>query len=632
MCGICGAINLTGTPLDIEILKRMPQALIHRGPDDEGTYLEKEIFLGARRLAIIDLEKGHQPLHNEDESVWLVFNGEIYNYKELRQGLEARGHRFYTFSDTETIVHLYEEYGRDCVEQLNGMFAFAVWDKNKKTLFLARDRLGIKPLYYSHSNKNFVFGSEIKSLLVEPQISRSVDIAALDTYLTCQYILSPDTIFKEIKKLPPGHTLTYTNGVISISRYWDIPLEHCREKSDECYIEKILDLLRDSIRLRLRSDVPFGAFLSGGIDSSAVVGLMAGLMDKPVRTFSMGFDEPSFSELKYARLISDCFGTTHHEFIVTPPDVTQILSKIIWHFDEPFGDSSSIPTFMVSQLAKEKVKMVLSGDGGDELFAGYERYLAAKFMKHYLNIPGGIREKIISPAVKLLPEGSAIHDFRRELRKFILSGHAAGNKPPSPDEIYAGWMSIFNSPMKESLYSAELKSALRDVTDNPLLAYFQKAGRRDYLNRFLYVDATTYLPEDLLTKVDRMSMANSLEVRIPFLDYRLVEFAFGIPSHLKLKGTTPKYILKKALYKLVPKQILRHRKHGFGVPIGNWLRAELRDWSRDILLDERALKRGYFNKDFLEQLLGEHQRGLRDHSHRIWSLLVLELWHCNYID
>lgn len=628
MCGICGKININNREVvDARLIHKMTEVLKHRGPDDEGIYINGNVGIGHRRLSIIDLSKdARQPMSNEDKSIWIVCNGEIYNFQELRKVLEKKGHIFCSRSDTEVIIHLYEELGTDCVEKLRGMFAFCIWDEKRKRLFLARDRIGQKPLNYAIKNGNIIFASEIKSILQDPEISREVDINALDSYLTYQYVPAPETMFSGINKLPPAHSLVWENGKIKIERYWNLNFQNKINMAEDEFCQRILDLLTEATKIRLVSDVPLGVFLSGGIDSSAIVGLMSKLSSHPVKTFSIGFEEETFNELKYARKVAKIFATDHHEYIVKP-EALNILPKIIWHFNEPFADSSCIPTYYLSKMTRQEVTVALNGDGGDETFAGYERYVANKIANIYNLIPQSIRKNLVSFITTVLPESTRRKDFIKRFKRFAKANDS------SRERRYARWMSIFDDDLKSNLYSEKLKNRLKGIDSwNYLLDVYRQSDANNFIDATLFVDIMTYLPGDLLVKIDISSMANSLEARSPFLDHKLMEFAASIPSNLKLKGWTTKYLLKKALTKILPKDILNRRKAGFGVPIGTWFRQELKDYAYDILLSEKSLKRGYFKKEAIKRILDEHTKGKIDHGARIWSLINFELWHQMFID
>jgi len=627
MCGIAGFIDKQGaTPIFVHaerasLLNRMCRVLRHRGPDDQGVLIKDGVALGMRRLSIIDLAGGQQPISGEDGSATIVFNGEIYNFLELKQHLQGRGHVFKTHSDTEAIVHAYEEYGASCVDHLRGMFAFAIWDDKEQQLFIARDRVGKKPLYYTTTaDGTFVFGSELKALLQHPGILRETDPEALDAYLTLGYVPDPLSIFRGIHKLPPGHHLTFSKGEVHIAQYWDFQFSPAETKPENECLEELRQLLDESVRLRLVSDVPLGAFLSGGIDSSTIVALMARQMGQPVKTFSIGFHEDSYNELEFARLTAKKYGTDHHEFFVTP-EICSIVDELVWHFDEPFADSSAIPTYMVSKLAREYVTVVLSGDGGDELFAGYTRYVVDRGRSTFAYMPGLVRKGLMQPLSSHLPHGTLGRNFIHNISL-------------DPIDRYLDSVSVFTRLNKESLYTDGFRQQLRDgdwVT-KCFHKLVEKVGTRNSLDRLLYLDSKTYLPGDIMTKVDRMSMAVSLEARAPLLDHKLIDFVTHIPASLKLAGNETKHILKRAVSDLVPKEILNRPKQGFGVPIQEWINQELRGRMHEILSDSRTRQRGYFKAEYLEVLLDEHERGRRDHSMGLWALLMLELWHRQFID
>ena len=626
MCGIAGFFEAEGTRSpgeQREILARMCDAIEHRGPDDEGVFIEGGVALGMRRLSIIDLYTGHQPIPNEDGSIWIVFNGEIYNYRELRDELIQRGHAFRTNTDTETIIHLYEEEGEKCVRRLRGMFAFAIFDKRNQKLFIARDRVGVKPLHYALAGSRLVFGSEIKSLLSHPDVPRAVNLEAISDFLSFSYVPDPHTAFRGIRKLPPGHTLTFKDGMLVTRCYWDFSYPEREsggeEHDQEYYTERLRELLAESVRIRLMSDVPLGAFLSGGIDSSTVVAMMARAMDQPVKTFSIGFSESSHDELHYARIAARHFQTDHHEFIVTP-DVCRIVEEIVWHHDEPFADVSSVPTYIVSKMAREHVTVVLSGDGGDELFAGYERYLVDRGREKYERIPGVIRRNLMLRPSRWLPRSVYGKNYLR-------------NVALDPEARYIDSISCFSDEKKQLLLSNEFCRAMsgHNATER-FTRLFAAPGSSERLDHLLYLDSKTYLPGDIMTKVDRMSMAHSIEAREPLLDHKLIEFAQQIPARFKLDGLETKSILKKAMRGIIPEEIIRRPKQGFGVPMQKWFKEDLREMVVDTLTDSRTRQRGYFNQRVVEGILGEHLRGRRDNSRHLWSLLMLELWHRAFID
>src|ERR1700752_557109 len=626
MCGIAGFIDLwdaSGRAVEdrAQILDRMCRVIRHRGPDDQGVMLEPGVALGMRRLSIIDLAGGHQPISGEDGSVTIVFNGEIYNFLELKRDLEAYGHKFKTNSDTETIVHGYEEFGAECLKHLRGMFVFAIWDNKARCLFVARDRVGKKPLYYTTTlNGTFVFGSELKSLLEHPDVVRELDPQALDASLTLGYVPDPLSIFRHIYKLPPGHYLTLSGGTISVKQYWEFDFRHEESRSEEDYLAELRTLLEESVRLRLISDVPLGAFLSGGIDSSTVVALMARHMGQPVKTFSIGFHEDSYNELRYARLTAEKFGTDHHEFFVTP-DICSIVDELAWHFDEPFADSSALPTYMVSKLARDYVTVVLSGDGGDELFAGYTRYVVDRKREGFALLPKPFRERVMRPLSLRLPHATWGRNYLH-------------NVSLDPIARYLDSVSIFSSLNRKSLYTTGFSRQLKHGSYASRL-FQQLVGEIESdepLDSLLYIDSKTYLPGDILVKVDRMSMAVSLEARAPLLDHKLIAFVTGIPASLKLAGFETKHLLKKAVEDLIPAEILHRPKQGFGVPIQEWINRELRSRLRETLTEPRTRQRGYIDAHYVDVLLDEHERGRRDHSMGLWALFMLELWNRQFLD
>ncbi len=625
MCGIAGFISRTSENSETReaLLDSMCRVITHRGPDEQGTVVVGKAAMGMRRLSIIDLTTGQQPIYNNDRSKLIVFNGEIYNFKELKTDLEAHGYKFRTNSDTETIIHAYEKYGADCVQRLRGMFAFAIWDEREQSLFIARDRVGKKPLFYTVTAEGeFVFGSEMKVLLEHGGVKREIDHGALDAYLTFGYVPEEMCIFKGVQKLEPGHFLIFKNGEVRTERYWDF--DYSREQlsaSEDEIAANLLDKLRDAVGVRLMSEVPLGAFLSGGVDSSAVVGLMSQILDQPVKTFSIGFNEDSFDELKYARFAAEHFKTDHHEFILTP-DFVDIVDDLVWHFDEPFADPSSLPTYMISKLAREHVTVILSGDGGDELFAGYTRYVTESNQGALASLPRAVRQNLIRPLSEILPHGTRGKNYL-----YNISLDDAGR--------YIDSISHFNGPRKRMLYSAGVKSKMNGSMELGE-KLFQKITANmksgDPVENLLYLDSKTYLPGDILTKVDRMSMASSIEARSPLLDHKLIEYVTRIPSKLKLKGNETKYIFKKAVEGFVPSEILYREKQGFGVPIGDWINMQLKERITSDLSDRRSLDRGYFDAGYVSLLLDEHRRGRRDHSYALWTLWMLELWHRRYID
>jgi asparagine synthase (glutamine-hydrolysing) len=621
MCGIAGIFDRSGAsdPRCAEILARMTRTLIHRGPDDEGYLVDGPVGLGFRRLSIIDLAGGHQPLSNEDGSVWVVFNGEIYNYPDLTHELETKGHVFRTRSDTECIVHAYEQWGAECVQRFRGMFAFAVWDRRQQRVFLARDRLGKKPLYYALIGNTLIFGSEIKALLAFPGLDRALDLQALSDFLSLLYIPSPKSIFRHVRKLPPGHYLLAGREAVSVRQYWDVHFASTLAEPDDA-AQRLAEVLDEAVRIRLRSDVPLGAFLSGGLDSSAVVGVMSRELKTPVITSSIGFAEDAFNELPYARQVAELFRTEHHEHMVTP-DALEVLEKLVWHYDEPFGDSSAVPTYYVSKLAREHVTVALSGDGGDENFAGYRRYyFDVRENKVRALIPGWLRRPMFSAIGALYPKADYLPQIFRG--KAFLS-----NVARTPWGAYFYSVSGMQEEDKAQLLRADVRAALGGYHSATLFEeLYRTADGPDSLSRIQYIDFKTYLPDDILAKVDRASMAVSLEVRCPILDHRLVEYVAGLPSPLKLKGTRTKLIFKQAIRGLLPESIFERSKMGFAVPIGSWLRHELRPLISDYALGT-VKRHDLFDTDMVAKLWREHQSGLRDRTTELWGILVFNMWH-----
>lgn len=619
MCGICGffARNVLSEPPNLKnCLYKMTNSLLHRGPDEDGYYIDYPVFLGHRRLSIIDLSTGHQPISNEDDSVTVVFNGEIYNFSELRTDLIRKGHIFKTNTDTEVIVHAYEEYGFDCLKYFNGMFAFALRDKRQGLLFLVRDRLGVKPLYYLNNDKLFAFTSELKALKEIPFLSLDVDPNAVDLYLFFGYIPAPGTIFHGVKKLLPGHYLIVSRNGIVCRSYWDINSNSSREPISEAGLgQEVRDTFMDAVHKRLISDVSLGAFLSGGIDSSAVVCAMARFMNRPVKTFSIGFKEKEFSELADARLVANYIGSEHHEFIVEP-EHADLLQKLVWHLDEPFADSSALPTYYLSRMTRDYVTVALSGDGGDELFGGYRRYLASPAERVAQFMPA-ILARPLSALGKVLPEAMS--------GKHFLEALTSGSW-----QAYANKIGCFPD-LRSRLYSDDLLTHLGQESTY-FKQYFEPLTSKDPLLAMSFFDLKAYLPDDILVKVDRMSMAVSLEARNPLLDYRLVELAFSIPSYLKIKNGETKYIFKKAIAGLVPPAVFRKKKQGFGVPLKFWFKDDLQEYISQILLDRVTLQRGYFKAGMIKNILRWHKEGHRDYSYWIWALLMLELWHRAFWD
>jgi asparagine synthase (glutamine-hydrolysing) len=623
MCGIAGIV---GRNKDCRVehsdVRRMCDVIVHRGPDDEGLYVDGHVGLGMRRLSIIDLSSGHQPIHNEEETVWIVFNGEIYNFLELRSDLESRGHRFYTNTDTEVIVHLYEDFGDTCVQKLRGMFAFAIWDDRQQSLLLARDRFGKKPLHYAWSGDRLFFGSEIKSILsVAPELN-TVDSEGLLSYFSFGYIPDPLTAFTQIKKLPPGHVLKFCNGQTRVRQYWDLPHFGSYEPpSEDGCLADLEHRLGEAVKIRLISDVPLGALLSGGVDSSVVVALMAKYSTAPVKTFTIRFPNADFNEAGYARSVANTFKTEHHEFVVEP-NFLELLGKLTQILEEPFGDSSIIPTFCVSRLAREHVTVALAGDGGDELFAGYDRYQINLQRRKRDFIPGWCGRIYRERIFRHLPEGTY---GRRFLYTMSLP----------EEQRYLDEISMFSLNGKEqSIFSSDFK-AIAEKYPSPMdrfRDYLDVAPTDDALAQLQYLDIKTYLPGDILTKVDRMSMATSLEVRAPLLDHVFAEWVTQLPSSWKLRGREKKYLLKKLALRLgVPRDAIYRPKQGFAVPLVHWFRKELKQDLLGILLEPQTLQRGYFSTTGIRQLIDEFVRGRRDRSNELWTLLIFELWHRNFL-
>ncbi|HEY7292705.1 MAG TPA: asparagine synthase (glutamine-hydrolyzing) [Vicinamibacterales bacterium] len=625
MCGIAGFVDTTDARTvfsreeSLALVHRMCDVIRHRGPDDEGVLVDDGVALGMRRLSIIDLATGHQPIPNEDRTVWVVFNGELYNFRELRRELESAGHRFSTSTDTEVIVHAYEEWGDHAIGRLRGMFALAIWDLRVRALLLARDRIGIKPLYYADVDGRLYFGSEIKSLLCAPDVSRALDLDALDHYLSFLYTPRDGSIFAAVRKLPPGHLLKWCDGKIDVATYWQLAPAETFAGDETQAISALRGVLADAVRSHLVSDVPLGAFLSGGIDSSVVVGLMAEASPTPVKTFSIGFDEPAFDELEPARQVARHFGTDHHEFVVRP-NAVDILDSLISHFDEPFADSSAIPTWYVSELARKHVTVVLSGDGGDELFGGYDRYIPPSRVAAFdrLGVPA---RGLAASVAACLPHGARGKNFLRHVGR-------------DPENRYIDAIRFFAADEKSSLLTDDVRRRISAPDPEVRIASAFEDGRHlPWPSQMMRFDAMTYLPEDVLTKVDRMSMAHSIESRVPLLDNEVIAFASTLPASLKIKNGRRKHVLKEVAATLMPKHLIDRPKQGFGVPIGLWFQdGALHEVFADTLLSPRAVGRGYFQRAFVERLVREHMSGKRDHALRLWQLVVFERWQRQYVD
>src|SRR5258706_2983132 len=631
MSGICGGIQLNGKTVfaaATSLFEPMTSALTHRGPDDHGAVVFDNAVLSMTRLSIIDLEGGQQPIANEGENCWIVFDGEIYNFKELRAELEGRGQRFRSRSDTEVILRAYEEWGVECVRRLRGMFAIAIYDRRKKSaarprLFLARDRLGKKPLYYYQDDERLIFGSEIKAILAHAEVRPEVNRSVIPLYLTYGYAPSPMTFFENIRELPSGHSLLVEDGEVILRRYWSAPreLNSAPELAEAEYLQHVRESFEDAVRLRLVSDVPVGAFLGSGVNSAAVLAVMTKLAGGPVKTFSIGIaDEPSFNELPFQRMVAQRFGSDHHELIIRP-DAVELLPKLVWHYDQPFADTLAIQTYLLAQMTREHVKVALTGDGGDELFAGYECLAAARLAECYRRAPQFLRNSL-NRFARAWPESTVYGDLARRISRFV-----DGAAMPLP-ERYLQWVGIFQPDYLHQLID---DSHAIDPVEH-FRGYFTGRERDDPLAELLAVHLSTYVAGDLLVKADRMTMANSLQTRCPFLDHELLEFASRIPSSLKLKGITTKYVLKRAMEETLPREITWRKKQRFAVPVGQWFRDGLKNFLCDNLLSQTALRRGYFDERAVCRLVAEHLSGKRDHGHRLWALLTLEIWHQRFVD
>jgi asparagine synthase (glutamine-hydrolysing) len=615
MCGICGIVNFAGAPVGAEVLGRMTDLLAHRGPDAAGYHYERGVGLGHRRLSIIDLDNGQQPLANEDESVWIVFNGEIYNYLELRAFLQSKGHCFRTRSDTEVIVHLYEELGEECFARLHGMFAIALFDRTRKRVVLARDRIGKKPLFYSYANSTLVFGSESKAVVASGYCHAEIDPTAICDYFTFLYIPSPKSIYRDVHKIAPAQYAVFSENGVRFQPYWDLRFASAEEKSDEEWSDLVRDALLQAVRCRLMSEVPLGGFLSGGVDSSAVVACMARLLDRPVTTCTVGFDEHQYSEVEHARTLARHVDAKHHQSIVHP-DAVDVVARLAWHFDEPFADSSAVPTYYVSKAAREHVTVALSGDGGDESFAGYRRYQRETATNRIRSIfPTAIQRNLIRPLANSYPHLGGLPALARG--KALL-------KRVAQDPL-EGYLTRITVPemLRTALISKDLKRELRDY--DPLEQFrehYRRAGTDDLLSRIQYLDVKTYLPEDICVKVDRASMAVSLEVRSPLLDHTLMELAARIPSSAKLRHGSGKYVFKKAVEEMLPAGFLNRRKQGFGLPVAEWFRGVLKEFAQDTLFDSNS----WLDVKSMRVIWDQHQRGEADYSAILWGAFMFQTW------
>ncbi len=632
MCGICGvATRADGPPVPPELMAAMCRTIVHRGPDDEGIHIEAGAGLGTRRLSIIDLAGGHQPLANEDMTLWAAHNGEVYNFSDLRKELEERGHAFRTKTDTEAVLHAYEEWGDRFVERLRGMFVTAIWDRPRRRLVVVRDRLGIKPLYYALlGDGTLVFGSELKAVVVHPGVRRELEPRALDLFLTLEYVPAPWSILKGIHKLPAGHRLVYEDGRIAIEKYWDVPggkeaARRVETKDLPAVCDELYALLKESVKLRLISDVPLGAFLSGGIDSSAIVGLMRELGASPLKTFSIGFKDASYNELEHARRISRLFATEHEELIIEPKAL-ELTEMLVRHLDEPFGDFSIFPTYLVSRMARAHVTVALSGDGGDEVFGGYETYQAQKLSRLPLAAPLG---RAAGAVVRRMPPSARKKGAWNKLRRYVQ----AFDNPASLRHLR--WMMFLSERDRKKLYSERFVAGLGGLrapsAAEPFASTFGRLGDFDRTNGELYLDLKTYLADDILVKVDRMSMAPSLEARVPLLDHKLVEFAFSLPGGLKLHGLETKWIFKKTMERLLPKETLYRKKEGFSIPIKHWLVTDLKDMMLAYLDGKRLGREGLFEPSAVTAMIKAHLEGRENYSHQLWALLVFEIWKENYL-
>ena len=631
MCGINGIAFSSQSRLRVEasMLKRMRDVITHRGPDDEGIYIDERVGLGHRRLSIVDVASGHQPMTNEDDSLYITYNGEVYNHADYRDDLEARGHVYRTHCDTETILHLYEEYGDSCVEHLRGMFAFAIWDRKKRELFIARDRLGVKPLYYVHTQDgSLYFASEIKAVLEARAVKPELNFVAFSDYLANHATSGEETLFVGVKRLMPGHTLTWRDGEIKIKKYWDVSFAKSAQKgrSDRDYIAEWSELFRKSVQLRLMADVPLGMFLSGGIDSSAIAAVMSTLVDEPIKTFSVAFVEREANELEYARLIAKAFKTDHHEVVISPEQFFTALPDLIWHEDEPLAHPSSVALYFVSQLASQHVKVVLTGEGSDELMAGYARY-----RKTILNLALGQRYHRIIPAgvrglIRNQIAGMSASKLQAKLRRTFLS------LLPDIESIYFDNFAVFPRADQDQLLTRDTLDRTGGVDPYAgVRRVLSETDAESLLDRLLYADIKTYLHE-LLMKQDQMSMAASVESRVPFLDHKLVEFTSSLPERLKLHRWTTKYVLRESMKGILPEQILSRPKMGFPVPIGAWFRGPYAHVLDEYILSSRAMERNIFNRETVRSLVNQHQRGVTNHSERLWSLVNLEMWFRRFID
>ncbi len=629
MCGIAGAASFTRPePASPEVLARMLASLRHRGPDDEGTYLDPHAALGVRRLSIVDVEGGHQPLGNEDGTAWVVLNGEIFNYPALRAQLEDRGHRFATKADTEAIVHAYEEWGEDCVERLNGQFAFALWDANRERLLLARDRAGIKPLHYLYEDGLLVFGSEIRALLAHPFVPRAMDAQALDHYLTYEHVPVPRTLFRGIRKLPPGHRLILDRNGIRTHQYWEFDLRRSQNGHRAAlteWEERFRDTLRTAVSMELMSDVPLGVFLSGGLDSSTIAAYMAQALDRPVQSFSIAFEDPSFDESRYARAVARHLGLNHREEVLSESMMWELVPQLPEILDEPLGDSSIIPCYLLARFARRHVTVALGGDGGDELLAGYSTLQAHRLTSYYNRLPASIRHGVINPLVQRLPVSHSNLSLDFRAKRFV-----AWAELPPPERHHL-WLGSFSPEEKRALLRPGVRGQLEEDAFDVAREHFDRSGCTDELDRVLYTDMKLYLDTDILAKVDRASMACSLEARVPFLNAVMLDLAAEMPLDLKLRGFTRKYLLRRVMKGTLPDQIVNRPKKGFNIPVAKWFRGELKGLLQDALSPDRLRTQGIFEQKAVERLVREHIEGVRDNRKQLWTLLVFQLWYDRWL-
>ncbi len=631
MCGICGFLDSRQTEQSKQdSLRRMCGIISHRGPDDEGHYISGDVALGMRRLSIIDLAHGHQPISNEDETVWVILNGEIYNFQKLRDELESKGHRFRTRTDTEVIVHLYDDVGLECFRRLRGMFALALWDTKRKRLVLGRDRIGEKPLYFRREPHRFLFASELKSLLQADGVPRRLKFAALREYLSLGYVPAPLSMLDGIEKLLPGHYLVVDQERIEDHQYWDVPFGQPEKHTEQEWIERTRSKLLETVRMQLVSDVPLGAFLSGGLDSSSIVAAMAQMTGRPVKTYSIGYEgeHSYYNELPYAKVVAQAFGTDHHEIVVRP-EVSELLPKLVWHLDEPVADSACLTTYLVSKLARQSVTVILSGVGGDELFGGYRRYLGDSMLRYYRHLPGPLRRKWLPALLARVPQDrhSLWKDYARYAAAFVNSAEL------DAASRYIEYVTLFPPQTQGNLLiEGATQSGGSAFAISTLRGYFNHCGDPDDLNRIIYADLKTSLADDLLAMTDRMTMAASIECRAPLVDHEMIELASHMPSNLKVRGFQMKYLMKQAVAPWLPREILERKKRGFGAPMGAWLRKDIQPMVSELLSEEATRKRGLFSWPAIQQLLADHSAERKDYTDQLFSLVMLELWLQAFLD